>query len=112
MKIEGLVTDVTAVGSPDIAEHAIFGGDFGWALFWPIQSIFCDWGAILWCRNHLLNPTNFTKGRLLKIKWLVANVIAVGSPDRAKHAILGVTLAGRCFDQFRPYLWSRSHFVI
>ena len=59
MKIECLLTDVTAAGSPDRAERAIFGmilagvvlsfrpylwsgshfdfgGDFGWALIWPI----------------------------------------------------------------------------
>ena len=32
---------------------------------------------------------------LMKIEWLDANVTAVRSPDRAKHAILGVILAGR-----------------
>ena len=29
MRIEWLVTDVTAIGSPDRAERAILGGDFG-----------------------------------------------------------------------------------
>ena len=29
--------------------------------------------------------------------FLVANVTAVGSPDRAEHAILGTILAVRCF---------------
>ena len=28
----------------------------------------------------------------MKIEWLVANVTTVGSPDRAKHAILGIIL--------------------
>ena len=32
----------------------------------------------------------------MKIEWLVADVIAVGSPDRAERAILGVILA-ECF---------------
>ena len=40
MKIEWLSTDVTAVGSPDRAEHAIFESDFGWAFCWTIQAIF------------------------------------------------------------------------
>ena len=40
MKIEWLFVDVTAVRSPDIEEHAIFRGDLGWALFWPIQAVF------------------------------------------------------------------------
>ena len=31
----------------------------------------------------------------MKIKWLVTKVTAVGSPYRAKRAILGVILAGR-----------------
>ena len=33
----------------------------------------------------------------MKIEWLVTNVTAVGSPDRAKRAILGVILAGDFF---------------
>ena len=41
MKLEWLVTDVTAVGTPDRAERAInFGSDFGWAFFWPIRAVF------------------------------------------------------------------------
>ena len=30
----------------------------------------------------------------MKIEWLVTDVTAVGSPDRAERAILGVILAG------------------
>ena len=51
MKIEWLVTDVTAIGFPGRVERAIWGGDFGWACFWPIQHIFvvaeplCDVGT-------------------------------------------------------------------
>ena len=41
-----------------------------------------------------LNLNNFTQGHLMKIEWVVAHVTAVGSPDRAKRAILGVILAG------------------
>ena len=37
----------------------------------------------------------------MKIVWLVADVTAVGSLDRVDHAILGVIVAGRVFDQFR-----------
>ena len=50
--MEWLVSDVIVVGSPGRAEHAMyFGGDFGWAIFWPIQGIFvvveplCDVGT-------------------------------------------------------------------
>ena len=42
MKMKLLVTNVTAIGSPGRAERAVFGGDFGWACFWPIQDIFVD----------------------------------------------------------------------
>ena len=51
MKIEWLVTDVTAVGSPARTECAILGGDFGWACFWPIwdtiviAELMCDVGT-------------------------------------------------------------------
>ena len=50
MKIKLLVADVTAVGAPEIVKR-VFRGDFGWALFWPIQAVFvgrgpfCDVGA-------------------------------------------------------------------
>ena len=30
----------------------------------------------------------------MKIEWLVTNLTAVGYPDRAEHAILGLILAG------------------
>ena len=33
----------------------------------------------------------------MKIKWLIADVTAVGSPDRAERAILEENLAWRCF---------------
>ena len=42
LKIEGLVTDVTFVGSPVRAKRDIFWGDF--RRFRPIQN---DWGATL-----------------------------------------------------------------
>ena len=53
MKIYCLDNDVTPVGSPDRAEHAILdvGGDFCSALFRPIHAAFvgreplCDVGA-------------------------------------------------------------------
>ena len=51
------------------------------------------------------------EGHLVKIEWLVADVTAVGSLDRAKRAILGGILAGRVFGQFRSYLLSGSHYV-
>ena len=40
MKRKWLVTDVTAVRAPERAERTILGGDFGLALFWPIQAVF------------------------------------------------------------------------
>ena len=48
----------------------------------------------------------------MKIEWLVIGVTAAGSPDRAERAILSVILNGRCFGQFRIYLWSERHFVM
>ena len=47
----------------------------------------------------------------MKVKWLVADVTAVRSPERPERAIFGVILAWRVFGQFRPYLGSGSHFV-
>ena len=44
-----------------------------------------------------MSPSNFTQIHLVKIEVFVANVTAVGSPDRAKRAILKVILAGRFF---------------
>ena len=45
MKIEWFIANMTAAGSPDRVEHATFGGDFGWAIFWPIQAIFVVGGG-------------------------------------------------------------------
>ena len=33
----------------------------------------------------------------MRIKWLVADVPPVESPDRVEHAVLGLNLAGRVF---------------
>ena len=46
MKIEWLVTDVTAIGFPGRTRVAILGGDFRWACFWPIQDIFVVAGPV------------------------------------------------------------------
>ena len=48
----------------------------------------------------------------MKIEWLVADVTAVGSVDRAKRAIVGVIMGGHVFGQFRSFLWLESHFVV
>ena len=40
MKIEWLVTDVTAIGSPGRAECAMLGGDISPVCLWPIQAVF------------------------------------------------------------------------
>ena len=51
MKTEWFVANVPPVVSPDTAEHAIFGGEFGLACFWSIQVGFgareplCDVGT-------------------------------------------------------------------
>ena len=63
-------------------------------------------------KNPFQSPNKFTQGRLMKIKWLIDDVTAVRSPGIAEEAILGLILAGRCFGQFRSYLWSGSYFVI
>ena len=48
MKREGLVTDVTTVGSPDKAEHAIFRVILAGYFFLPIQTVhICGQGATL-----------------------------------------------------------------
>ena len=39
-----------------------------------------------------MSTNRFTLGHLMKIEWLVTNVTAVGSPDRAERAILGMIL--------------------
>ena len=43
-------------------------------------------------RNPLLSPNIFTVGHSSKIEGQVADLTAVGSPDRAEHAILGIIL--------------------
>ena len=50
----------------------------------------CDVGT------PFLSSNNFTQGHLLKTEWLISDVMAVGSPDRTKRAILGMIFA-RCF---------------
>ena len=40
MKLEWLLADVTAVRSPEIAEHTTSGVILVWRLFWPIQAVF------------------------------------------------------------------------
>ena len=101
MKIEWLVTNVTVVGSPDIAERAILEVILA-GHFLAYSGRICGRGATLW--KPLLSPNKFSCGHLMKIESLVANVPAVGSPGRRERTILGVILAGYCFGQFRPYL--------
>ena len=111
MKTKWLVADVTALESPGRGECAILGVILA-ERFFANSGRICRLGATLRCRTPLLSRNNFTQGHLMKIKWLVTNVTAVGSPGRAERAILRVILAGRCFGQFRPYLWSGSHIVM
>ena len=86
MNIEWLVTNVTAVGSPDRAERAVLGLILARCFFANSGCIYSR-GATLSCRNPPLSSNNFTQG------WLVTDITAVGSLDRAEHAILGVILA-------------------
>ena len=111
VKMEWLIPNVMAVGSPGRAERAISGVFVTGRVFGQSRS-FCGRGATLWCTNPLLSSNNFTWGRLMKIEWLVNDVTASGSSGRAEHVILGVILAGCVFGQFRPYLWSLSHFLM
>ena len=60
----------------------------------------------------LLGTNKSAKGHLMKIEWLATDVTAVGSSDIAERAILGKILMGHLFGQFKPYLWSRRHFVV
>ena len=48
----------------------------------------------------------------MKVEWLVADVTAIGSLDKAERAILGVIVAGRVFGPSRSCLWSGRHFVV
>ena len=48
----------------------------------------------------------------MEIERLVTNVQAVDFPDIVEGAILGVILAGCCFDQFSACLCFGSHFVM
>ena len=114
MKIEWLVTNATAIGSPDRAELAIFGvilverknrvagyqcksswipwqsgtwyfgGDFCLFVLVNLGRI-CGGGAILWCKNPLLSNKSLLR---------VIQVTAAWSPDKVEHAISGVILAG------------------
>ena len=60
MKVEGLVTDVTAVRTPDRAECAILGVILALRFFWPIQAVFvvteplCNVGNPSWALTTLL----------------------------------------------------------
>ena len=44
-----------------------------------------------------MSPNKSIEGHLLEIEWLVADVTAVGAPDRAEQAILGMMLAEQFF---------------
>ena len=67
----------------------------------------------------------------MKIEWLITNVIAVGPPDRGERGILGMILGVlwsiqgtdrvecailgmilRFINQFMPFLWPGSQFVM
>ena len=49
---------------------------------------------------------------IVKIEWLVADLTAVGSLDRAERGILEGIVPGCILCQIRSYLWLGSHFVV
>ena len=85
MKIEWLVTNVAAIGSPDRAERAILGVILAGHVFDKSRS-FCGRGATC---------------HLMKMEWLITDVIAVGSSGRAECAIFGLILARHFLAKFR-----------
>ena len=44
-----------------------------------------------------MSSDEFTEGHSVKIEWLLADVTAVGSLDRAERAILGADFGWACF---------------
>ena len=48
----------------------------------------------------------------MKTKWLIVDIIAAGSLDRAEGAIFGVVVSGFVFGQSRSFLWEGNHFVV
>ena len=54
----------------------LFGVDFCWALFWPIQAVSVAREPLCDLVTPLLSPSKSTEGDLMKIEWLVARVIA------------------------------------
>ena len=53
MKMEWLIADVMAAGSPDTAEHVILEVIVA-GLFLVNPGGFCGGGYTLWCRNRIL----------------------------------------------------------
>ena len=60
MKIKWFVNNVTAVGSPDRAEHAIMGMILAVRFFLPIQAVFAVGGQFSDAGNRVLSGDNFT----------------------------------------------------
>ena len=61
----------------------------------PIEAVFVVGEPLCDIRTPSLSPNKFTQGQqLMKLKWLVANVTAVRSPDRTEHAIQEVIFRG------------------
>ena len=48
----------------------------------------------------------------MKIEWLIADVMAVKSPDKAERAILGLILARRVLGQSKSFFWLGDNFVV
>ena len=84
------------LSGPPTELNVIFLDDF---VFFANSVYFCGRKTTLWCRNPLLSTNKFTWGHLMKIEWLITNVTAVGSPDRAERAISGMILGIFCLIQ-------------
>ena len=87
-----------------IAERAIWGVIVAGRCFDQFRPYLWSGGHFVIRRNPFLSPNNFTQGHVSKIEWLVTNVTAIESPERAEHAFWGVILTERFVAQFRLYL--------
>ena len=84
-KVEWLITNITAVGSPAGAE-TVSWGDFG--CFLANSGSFCAQRAMLRPGNPSPSVKTLTQDHSMKIEWLITNVSPVGSPRQIKSKII------------------------
>ena len=84
-----LIADITAIESPVRAESVAF-----WLMLMRLVNLlhFRGRGATLCSGDIFLDPKNLSQDHSMKLKWLVVNVTAVGSPTRAESADFGLCL--------------------